>query len=152
MILFVASSQDRDAFVWKLKIEGFRIGTKIILKKWEKLDMNVELFREYMSTILFPHIAKVRLDLRLTDEPAILLMDNCSVHMRESTLRDLAAHRVKESLSHLMLQIFSSASISVFLVFLRRELTPGCPTHPRVSPYKNGIEQRAWHRHRDETR
>jgi hypothetical protein len=91
MMPFVVSSQVRDA-VWKLKIEGFRIGTEIILKKPENPYMNAELFHEYMSLILFPHSVKVRSNLGLTDEPAVLLMDNCSVHVRESIFRDLTAN------------------------------------------------------------
>jgi hypothetical protein len=114
MIPFVVSSQVNDALVWKLKIEGSRIGTEIILKKWEKPYMNAELFHECISTILFPHVAKVRSNLGLTNEPAVLLMDVCSVYMRELTLRNLAAHRVKVALSHLILQTSSSALISVF--------------------------------------
>jgi hypothetical protein len=95
MIPFVVSSRIIDAVVWKLEIEGFRIGAEIILKKWEKPYMNAELFHEYISMILLLDITKVRSNLGLTDEPAVLLMDNCSVYMRESTLRDRAAQRVK---------------------------------------------------------
>jgi hypothetical protein len=95
MISFAISSQVCDAVVWKLKLEGFRIGTEIIHKKREKPYMNAELFHEDMSTILLPHISKVRSNLGLTDEPAVLVMDNYSVHMRESTSRDLVAHRAK---------------------------------------------------------
>jgi hypothetical protein len=92
MIPFVISSQVSEAVVWKLKTEGFRIDIEIRLKKREKLYMNARLFHEYISTILLPYIAKVRSNLGLTDEPAVLLMDNCSVHMRELTLRNPPAH------------------------------------------------------------
>jgi hypothetical protein len=66
MMPFVLSSQVSDAVVWKLKIEGFQIGTEIILKKREKPYMNAELFHEHISTILLPQIAKVGSNLGLT--------------------------------------------------------------------------------------
>jgi hypothetical protein len=92
MIPFVVSAQVSGAVVWNLKIEGFRVGTEIILKKREKSCVNDELLRESISTILLPHLPTVRSNLRLAAEPAVLLMDNCSVHIRESTLRDFVAH------------------------------------------------------------
>jgi hypothetical protein len=46
-------------------------------------------------TVLLPHIARVRSNPGLAHEPAVLLMDNCSVHMHEDTLQELAVHRVK---------------------------------------------------------
>jgi hypothetical protein len=46
MIRFVVSSQVGDAVVSNLKIEGFRIDTEIILKRWEKPYENAELFHE----------------------------------------------------------------------------------------------------------
>jgi aspartate-semialdehyde dehydrogenase len=91
MMPFVVSSQISDAVVWKFKIEGFRTGTEIILQKREKPYMNPELFHEHIPTILLPHIAKLRSNLGATDELAVLLIEKCSVHKQESTLRDIAA-------------------------------------------------------------
>jgi hypothetical protein len=90
----VLSSQINDTVVWKLKSEGSRIGTESILEKREKPYTNAALFHEYTWIIFLPHIAKERSNLGLTDEPAILLMDNCSIQVRISRLRDRAAHRV----------------------------------------------------------
>jgi hypothetical protein len=95
IISFVISSQVSDAVVWKLKIDGFRIRTQIILKKREKPYINAELCHEYILTILLQHIVKIRSNLGLTDGPTVLLMDNCSVYIQESTLRNLAAGRAK---------------------------------------------------------
>jgi hypothetical protein len=95
MIPFLVSSQVTDAAVRKMKTEGFRIGIDMILKKRDKPYMNAVLFHEYISTVLIPHIARVQLNPGLEHEPAVLLMDNCSVHMHDDTLQELAAHRVK---------------------------------------------------------
>jgi hypothetical protein len=57
--------------------------------------MNVELFAEYTSTVLLPHIARVRSDPKFTDGKAVLLLYHWSLHMREDILRTLAEHHVK---------------------------------------------------------
>jgi hypothetical protein len=60
MIPFLLSSQATDAAVGRLKTEGFRIGIDMILKKRNKPYMNAVLFHEDISTVLLPHIARVR--------------------------------------------------------------------------------------------
>jgi hypothetical protein len=75
MMPFIVPFQVSNAVVWKLRTDGFRIGTETILKKQERPYMNVKLFHEYIPTILLPHIARIRSNLGLTDEQAVLLMD-----------------------------------------------------------------------------
>jgi hypothetical protein len=83
--------------------------------------MNAELFHEDRSRILLPHTAKVRSNLRLTGEPVVLLMDNCSVHIRESTFRDIAAHRVKVvTLPPHTRNIFQCLDLSLFDILKKR--------------------------------
>jgi hypothetical protein len=48
----------------------------MILEKRDKPHMNAVLFHEYISTVLLPHIARVRSNPGLEHEPAVLLMDN----------------------------------------------------------------------------
>jgi hypothetical protein len=81
-----------DAVVRKLKTEEFRIGVDIMLKRRDKASMNALLFNEYISTVLLPHIVRVRSNPGLDNEPAVLLMDNCSVHMHDDILNELTAH------------------------------------------------------------
>jgi ABC-type arginine transport system permease subunit len=50
------------------------------------------LFNEYMSTVLLPQIARVRSNPGLENELAVLLMDDCSVHMHNDTLKELTSH------------------------------------------------------------
>jgi hypothetical protein len=105
----------------EVKIGGSRIGAEIILKKLEKPYMNAALFHEYISTILLPHIAKVRSNLGLADEPAVPLMDICSDYMRKSTLRDIVAHRVKAVTFPLhTTNIFQSLDLSHFSILKMR--------------------------------
>jgi hypothetical protein len=94
-IPFLVSCQATDAVVWKLKIEAFRIGIDMTLKKRDKQYMNAVLFHEYISTVLLLYVARVRSNPGLEHEPVVLLMDNCSAHIRDNTLRELAAYRVK---------------------------------------------------------
>jgi hypothetical protein len=86
MTPFVISSQVNDRVISTLKSEGFRIGSDMILRKLDKPYMNAALFTEYVLTVFLPHIAKIRHDLRFTDQEAVLLMNNGSLHLREDIL------------------------------------------------------------------
>jgi hypothetical protein len=95
MIPFVVSSQVNDRVISTLKSEGFRIGSDMILRKRDKPYMNAALFAEYVSAVFLSDIAKIRSDPRFTDKEAVLLMDNCSLHLREDILQTLADYHVK---------------------------------------------------------
>jgi hypothetical protein len=87
MIFFLVYSQVTDTVVRKLETEGFRIGIDITLKKRAKPYMNATLFKELLSTVLLPYIARVQSNPGLKSEPAGLLTDNCSVRMHDDTLK-----------------------------------------------------------------
>jgi hypothetical protein len=83
--------------------------------------MNAVLSHEYISTVLLPHIARVRSNPGLEHELAVLLMDNCAVHMHDDTLQELDAHRVKVVTFPLhTTNIFPSLDFSLFNVFKKR--------------------------------
>jgi hypothetical protein len=84
MTPLVVSSQVNDRVISTLNSEGFRIGNDMILRKRDKPDM---LFAEYVSTVFLPHIAKIRSDPKFTHKETVFLMDNCSLHLRQ-TLAD----------------------------------------------------------------
>jgi hypothetical protein len=44
--------------------------------------MTAALFQQYVTTVLIPFINRVRTNDQLAGKPAILLMDNCSIHTR----------------------------------------------------------------------
>jgi hypothetical protein len=119
MIPFLISSQVSDALVRKLQTEGFRLGSDIMLKKPDDPDMNTMLFNEYVSIVLLPLIARVRSNPELDNELAVLLMDDCSDHMRNDTLKELTAHRVK------------------LVIFPPHATNSGCSENPRPNPSLN---------------
>jgi hypothetical protein len=95
MTPFFVCSQVHDTVERNFKTQGFRMGVDSILKRRNKPYMNSQLFREYISTVLLPYINELRLNEEFADKEAVLLMDNCSVHVQPETLLLLADHRVK---------------------------------------------------------
>jgi hypothetical protein len=69
--------------------------------------VNAVLFREYISTVLLPQIARVWSNPGLEHKPTVLLIDNYSVHMHDDTLKELVAHWVK-------VVTFSPHTITIF--------------------------------------
>jgi transposase len=57
--------------------------------------MNSQLFSEYISTVLLPYIDGLRTNDEFADKEAVLLMDNCCIHVQAEMLQMLADHRVK---------------------------------------------------------
>jgi hypothetical protein len=78
-----------------LRIDGFRTGIDLILRQRSKASMNSELFNEYFSAVLLPYINALRSKPEFRDKDTVLLMDNCSVHVRSGTLQMLVNHHVK---------------------------------------------------------
>jgi hypothetical protein len=71
------------------------MGVDLILKSRHMPYMNSQLFAEYISTVLLPYIDKLRSNEEFADKEAVLLMDNCSIHVEAETLQALADHRGK---------------------------------------------------------
>jgi hypothetical protein len=95
MTPFLVCSQGNAAVETKFKIEGSRMGVDLIVKAWHKPYMNSQLFAEYISTAVLPHIGKLRSNEEFADKEAVLLMNNYSVHVQSATLQMLADHWVK---------------------------------------------------------
>jgi hypothetical protein len=73
------------------------------------------LFSEYISAVLLPYIDELRTNDEFADKEAVLLMDNCWIHVQTGTPQMLADHRVKvitfpPHTSH----IFQSLDLSLF--------------------------------------
>jgi hypothetical protein len=121
MTPFFVCSQVNDAVERRLKTAGFRMGVDLILKRRSKPYMNSQLFTEYISTVLLPYIDELRQNEEFANKAAVLLMDNCSIHVRSETLQMLADHQVKvitfpPHTSH----IFQSLDLSLFGNFKRK--------------------------------
>jgi hypothetical protein len=83
--------------------------------------MSSQLFAEYISTVLLPCVDKLRSNEKFADKEAMLLMDNCSVHVQGDTLQMLADHRVKVlKFPPHTTHIFQSLDLSLFGNFKKR--------------------------------
>jgi hypothetical protein len=83
--LFVCS-QLNDAVERKLKLEGNRLGVDFILRQRSKPCISSQLFAEYISKVLLPYIDELRSNEEFADKEAVLLMDNCPIHVPTETL------------------------------------------------------------------
>jgi hypothetical protein len=90
MMPFLVCSQGNAAVERKLENEGFRMDVDLILKSWHKSYMNSQLFAEYVSTVLLPCIDGLRSNEQFADKEAVLLMDNCSIHVQTEIIGALA--------------------------------------------------------------
>jgi hypothetical protein len=83
--------------------------------------MSSQLFAEYISTVLLPYVDELRSNEEFADKEAVLLMDNCSVHLQGDTLQMSADHRVEGLMfpPHTT-HIFQSFDLSLFGNFKKR--------------------------------
>ena len=58
-----------------------QIGRHLILKQRAKPYVNADLFENYVRTVFLPHLAITRIMQNVRNEEAVLLMDNCSLHL-----------------------------------------------------------------------
>jgi hypothetical protein len=71
------------------------MGVDLILERRQKPYLTAALFQQYITTVLIPFINWVRTNDQLAREPAIFLMDNCSIHTRPEVREMLREHDVK---------------------------------------------------------
>jgi hypothetical protein len=83
---YVVTSQDSAALHRALEKIGMQIGRDLILRQPSKLNINVDLFENYIRTVFRPHVG---------GEDAVLLMDNCSPHLTPTVIGLLSEARVK---------------------------------------------------------
>jgi hypothetical protein len=92
---FVVSLQVKDKVIETLKIEGFRMGVDMVLEHRQKAYVTATLFQQYITNVLIPFIERLRTNPEFIGKSAILLMDNCFIHMRPEVLATLRDHNVK---------------------------------------------------------
>jgi hypothetical protein len=121
MTPFGISSQVNPTVKKRLKSEEFRLGVDLILKHLKKPNMSSQLSSEYICTVLFPYVDELRSSEESADKEAVLLIDNCSVHVQGDTLQMLADHRIKVlTLPLHITHIFQSLHSSLFGNFKKR--------------------------------
>jgi hypothetical protein len=92
MTPFFVCSQFNDAVERKLKLEGNRLGVDFILRRRSESYMSLQLFAEYISKALLPYIDELQSNEEFADQEAVLLMNNCSIHVQPETLQMIASH------------------------------------------------------------
>jgi hypothetical protein len=121
MTPFFVSSQINGAVETTLKREGFRMGADLILRQQNKLSMNSTLFFEYIAKVLLPYVGELRTNEEFADKGSVLLMDNCSIHVRPDTFQWRVDHGVKViTFSPQTSHIFQSLDVSLFGNFKRK--------------------------------
>jgi hypothetical protein len=121
MTPFLVCYQLNDSVERLLKRQGSRFGVDFIVKKRNKPYMNSQLFSEYLSTVLLPDIDKLRTNDEFADREAVLLMDNCCIHVQAETRQMLADHRVKViTFPPHTTHIFQSLDLSLFGNFKKK--------------------------------
>jgi hypothetical protein len=118
---FVLSSQVNDEVIEKLKIEGFRMGVDMVPEHRQKAYVTATLFQQYVASVLVPFIERLRTNREFTGKSAIVLMDNCFVHMRPDVLAALRDRNVKMiTFPPHTTQIFQTLDLCLFGVFKRK--------------------------------
>jgi hypothetical protein len=100
--------------------------TKQGMHKWQ-------LCTEYISIVLLPCIDELRSNEEFADKEAVLLMDNCPIHVRPETLQMLADHSVKANdflphTSHIfqnLIWVFSTISKRKWIANFHRKVMKG---------------------------
>jgi hypothetical protein len=97
------------------------MGGDLILERRQKPYMNAELFRQYVTTVLIPFINRLRSNEQLVGKPAILLMDNCSIHTKSEIIKILRQHDVKAvTFRPHTTQVFQALDLSLFWVLTKK--------------------------------
>lgn len=118
---FFVSSQFTAPVEMKLKQKGMRLGLDMIIRKRDRPYMNADLFLEYITKVFIPYIVELRSNEEFAGRPAILLMDNCSLHMGEDVIRVLSEHQVKViTFPPHTTNIFQMLDLSLFGVLKRK--------------------------------
>jgi hypothetical protein len=97
------------------------MGVDVILERQQKPYMTAALFQQSVPTVLIPFINRVWTNDQLAGKPAILLMENCSIHTRPEVQRMLREHDVKViTVPPHTTQIFQALDLSLFGVLKRK--------------------------------
>jgi hypothetical protein len=79
----VVTSQDSAAVRRDLEADGMKIARhlNLILKHRNKPYVRAELFEDYLRSVFLPHLMITRIVKDPREEDAVILMDNCSLHL-----------------------------------------------------------------------
>jgi hypothetical protein len=98
-----------------------RIGHHLILRHRQKPYINGEIFANYIQSVFLPHLANLRGNEQLSNEEAVLLMDNCSPHLTPTVIELLTSARVRVvTFAPHTTHIFQVLDLALFGVLKRR--------------------------------
>jgi hypothetical protein len=92
---YIVTSQDSERVREMLKRRGVRLGVDFVLRHRSKPYVNGKMFLEYINIIFIPYLNELRESEEFAECEAVLLMDNCSPHMREAIIALLTDARVR---------------------------------------------------------
>jgi hypothetical protein len=84
---YIVTSQNFPVVQEHLKKHGLCLGRDMILKFNQRPYINAEIFLDSIRTIFLPYIDMLRGLAVFAQEPAVLLMDNCWVHVSDDVIR-----------------------------------------------------------------
>jgi hypothetical protein len=121
LITYVVTSQDSARLREQLTRPEVRFGTDFILKGRSKPYIKAEIFHDYIRSVFLPNLDALRSLEQFAMEDAVLLMDDCSCHVKEEVLNLLRDGRVRviawpPHTTH----IFQELDLSLFGVLKRR--------------------------------
>jgi hypothetical protein len=120
LIPFLASSQVNEK-VMKNGELGVHMGMDMILEHRQKPYITATLFQQYATSVLILFIERLRTNQEFRGKSAILLMDNCSIHLKLEILATLREHNVKMiTFPPHTTQIFQTLDLCRFGVFERK--------------------------------
>lgn len=90
--VLIHSRKTIDQQVYSL---GLREGTDVIIRYSESGFINVEIFEDWINNFFIPFVNSTRNELKLQNEEAILLCDNCNSHISRNVKLVLAQNRIK---------------------------------------------------------
>jgi hypothetical protein len=119
-----------DAEIWEL---GWRENEDFILRHASKCYVTKEIFFDYVSSIFIPYVCSIRSKPCYSNETAVLLMDNASVHLDPNLIHLLSQNNVlvltfPPHTSHL----FQPCDLNLFACF-KAEKSLIKPEKPRSS-------------------
>jgi hypothetical protein len=115
LLPYIITSQNSPVVQEHLKTQGVCFGRDMILKFDQKLYINAGIFLDFIRTIFLPFIDMLRGLAVFAQEPAVLLMDNCSAHASDDVIRILTEASVRViTLAPHATQIFQVPDLPLF--------------------------------------
>jgi hypothetical protein len=121
LLPYIIPSQNSSVVQEHLNEQGVCFGRDMILKFNQKPYINAGIFLDYIRAIFVPYIDMLRGLAIFAEEPALLLMDNCSAHVSDDVIRILTEASVLViSFAPHTKQIFQVLDLTLFGVLKQR--------------------------------